>query len=73
VKGLVSISNDIAYDKHYVTIGFLAESSEGAPYATEPDKSKNWAWYDPKDLPEQLFIPSKKVIENWLAGTIYTG
>lgn len=72
VKGLISVSNDIAYDKHYVTLCILTESTEGTPYPAEPDKCQNWAWYDPTGLPDNIFIPSKKAIENWLAGTVYT-
>ncbi len=74
IKGVISIGNDIAYDKHYVSIGILAESlkEDGEPYPAEPEKSKNWKWYDPKELPENLFLPSKKVIENWLSGKVYS-
>ncbi len=73
LKGIVSISNDIAYDRHYVTIGLLAESTEGEPFDAEPEKAKNWSWHDPKQLPEgEFFLSSKKVIENWLKGTIYS-
>jgi 8-oxo-dGTP diphosphatase len=72
VKGVVSVGNDIAYDKHYVSIGVLAESAEGDPYNAEPDKSQNWQWYDPTDLPEQLFLSSKKVIENWKRDMVYS-
>lgn len=42
VKGLVSISNDIVYEKHFVSIGILTESKEGEPFDAEPGKSKNW-------------------------------
>jgi 8-oxo-dGTP diphosphatase len=72
IKGLVSISNAISYDKHYISVGMLAESTDGEPFNAEPDKSRNWQWYDIKDIPQNLFLPTKKVIENWLAGTIYT-
>src|SRR4051812_40215675 len=35
VKGVVSIGNDIAYGKHYVSIGVLVESPSGEP--TDPE------------------------------------
>ena len=72
IKGVVSIGNDIAYDKHYVSVGVLAEWTEGEPSTTEPDKSQNWIWCDPKNLPEPFFLPSKKVVENWLEGKVYS-
>ncbi len=71
IKSLVSISNNIDYDKHYVSIGMLAESSSGSPYDAEPDKSRNWKWYDMQNLPENIFLPSRRVIDAWLSGKIY--
>ncbi|MCI0542354.1 hypothetical protein L0Y69_01175 [bacterium] len=56
----------------YVTIGLLAESREGDPVAAEPEKTKSWKWYATDSLPEGIFLPSKKVIENWLKGKMYT-
>ncbi|MFZ1736027.1 MAG: NUDIX domain-containing protein [Candidatus Moraniibacteriota bacterium] len=72
IKGVVSIGNDRAYDKHYVSIGILAESLSGNPYDAEPHGSKNWQWIDPADVPDNTFLPSKKVIQNWMNGTVYS-
>lgn len=72
IKGVVSIGNDIAYNKHYVSIGILVESTVGDPYDAEPDKSRNWQWYDKKDLPENIFLSSKKVLRNYLNNTLYS-
>ncbi len=71
VKGLVSISNDMVYEKHFVSIGILVESLEGEPYSAEPEKSKNWKWYDVNNLPEDIFIPSQRVLDNWINKKIY--
>lgn len=71
-KGLISVCNDVAYDKHYVTVSLLLESVSGEPYNAEPEKFKNWQWYDPKNLPDNLFISSEKAIKNWLNKTIYS-
>ena len=68
VVGIVSISNDIQYDRHYVSIGVLLHWKSGEPYDAEPEKSGDWRWIDPKELPEPFFIPSKRVVQNWLAG-----
>lgn len=72
VKGLVSLGNNIVYEKHYVGIGILLESKVGDPYNAEPEKSCDWEWYDPENIPENMFLESKKVIKNYLAGKIYT-
>lgn len=71
VKGFVSISNDIVYDKHFISVGILLESIEGEPYDAEPEKSTNWKWYDPQNLPENIFLPSKRVLQNWIDGKVY--
>ena len=72
IKGIVSIGNDIAYDKHYVSVSILAKYIDGEPYNAEPDKAKNWYWCDPHALPEPFFLPSKKAVVNWLNGTLYS-
>lgn len=72
IKGIVSIGNDIAYDKHYVSIIILSEYVDGEPYNAEPDKAQNWYWCDPHTLPEPFFLPSKKAVVNWLNGTVYS-
>ena len=69
---VISIHNDIAYDKHYVSIGVLLESATGEPTNPEPDHSAEWHWRDPTDLPEPFFPHSANVINNWLNETIYS-
>lgn len=71
IKKIISVGNDIAYGKHYVSIGMLAESLAGEPTNPEPEKSCAWQWYEPKDIPENMFLHSKKVIKHWLNGTFY--
>ena len=68
---VISVSNDISYEKHYVSIGVLTEYVEGEARDAEPEHSKNWQWVDPHNLPENMFPHSKKIIENWLSGNIY--
>lgn len=72
VGGIISVSNDIAYDRHYVSIGVLLKWKSGEPIDAEPEKSGNWTWTDPKKLPTPMFPHSERVIKNWLAGKIYT-
>ena len=72
VRDLVCVKSDRVYDKHFIPIGMVADWKSGEPRVMEPEKAANWAWYAPEELPENLFLPSKAVIENWLAGKIYT-
>lgn len=68
---IISITNDMVPDKHFVTIGFLCEDSEGEAQVMEPDEITQWKRFDLNDLPQPLFFPSEKVIKNYLAGTVY--
>ena len=67
---LVSVNNERIYGKHYVNIGFLVDCLSGEPGNPEPEKSRNWKWYDPRELPEPMFPPSKVVIDAWFSGKL---
>lgn len=71
VTDLICVINDRVYGKHFVTVGMHAKWKEGEPFAAEPDKSMDWQWFKPTELPEPLFLPSKGVIEHWLAKKVY--
>lgn len=71
IQELVCLKNDRIYGNHFITIGLLATHISGEPRAVEPEKSRNWAWYDVESLPENLFLPSRAVIEHWRTGQIY--
>jgi 8-oxo-dGTP diphosphatase len=64
---IISITNDMVPDKHFVTIGFLAEDTEGEPQVLEPDEITQRKRFDLNDLPTPLFFPSEKVIKNYIA------
>ncbi|MFA6255839.1 MAG: NUDIX domain-containing protein [Candidatus Absconditabacterales bacterium] len=68
---IISITNDIVPDKHFITIGFLCEDSEGEPQVMEPDEITQWKRFDLHNLPTPLFFPSKKLIKNYLDGVLY--
>jgi 8-oxo-dGTP diphosphatase len=68
---VISVSNDIVSDAHFVTIGFLAEEFEGEAKVMEPDEITEWKWFDLDRLPSPLYFPSEKMIKNYLARKIY--
>lgn len=70
---LISVSNDIAFGNHFVTIGFLCEDFEGEPKVLEPDEITEWRWFSFNDLPKIMFFPSRKLIDNYLNKKIYKG
>jgi len=68
---LISLANEIMSDVQFVTAGFLCEKFEGEPKVMEPDEITQWQWFSLNDLPEKVFPPSMKVIENYHANRIY--
>lgn len=63
---IVSVTNDIVEDAHFVTLGFLCEEFEGEPEVMEPDEIIKWKWFDSNNLPSPMFFPSEKVIKNFI-------
>ena len=73
VKSLkvISLTNDVVEDAHFITLGFLCEDFEGEPKVMEPDEITKWEWFDLDDLPEPLYFPSAKVLENYKEKVFY--
>jgi ADP-ribose pyrophosphatase YjhB (NUDIX family) len=68
---LISVTDDIVKDVHFVTIGFLCEEFEGEPKVTEPDEITEWKWYNLDNMPEEIFSPSMKIIKAYLNNKTY--
>lgn len=68
---IISVTNDIVYDAHFVTIGFLCEKFSGEPRVMEPDEIVEWQWFDLNNLPKPIFFPSEKILKNYLAEEVY--
>jgi len=64
---LVSLTNDMTDDRHFVTIGFFAKNFSGEPKTMEPDEIIEWKWFDVNELPSPIFFPAEKAIKNFLA------
>lgn len=71
VERVVYLGNERIYNKHFVNIGMLVSWKSGEPYAAEPEKNKNWTWFPPDQLPENLFLSSRYLIDAWLTGELY--
>jgi len=68
---LISLTNDVVSDAHFVTVGFLCQEFEGEAKVMEPDEITKWQWFDLNDLPQPMYFPSEKIIKNYLAKEIY--
>lgn len=68
---IISLTNDLVPDAHFVTVGFFCEKFSGQPQVMEPDKITAWQWFDLTHLPQPLFKPSEKIIKNYKNNKIY--
>ena len=64
---IISVTNDIVEDAHFVTIGFLCRDFKGEPKVTEPDEIIEWKWFELNNLPSPIYFPSEKIIKNFLS------
>jgi 8-oxo-dGTP diphosphatase len=70
---LISVTNEIVKDAHFVTIGFLCKDFENEPKVMEPDEITEWKWFSFNELPANIYPPSEKLINNYLEDKIYKG
>ncbi len=72
---LISVADELQYiktdNKHYLNIGIRAKYKGGEPKVMEPNKCKEWKWFDLDDLPEKMLEGSKLTIKNLKSGKIY--
>lgn len=62
---MISVTNDIVKDAHFVTIGFLCEDFRGEPKIMEPDEITEWRWFALDKLPRPIFFPSRKILNQY--------
>jgi len=62
---LVSVGNEVVPDAHFVTLGFMAREFDGRPEVMEPDEITEWKWFPLERLPEPMFPPAMKMINNY--------
>lgn len=61
-----SFTNDIfeKEGKHYATLFVIAASDDGEAQIREPDKCKQWQWFEFNKLPEPLFLPLVNLLKD---------
>lgn len=68
---IISITDNILSDAHFVTIGFMTKNFKGVPKVMEPDEITEWQWFDLDKLPQPMYFPSEGIIKSYLSGKIY--
>jgi len=61
----LAFTNDVfeKEGKHYVTLFVVASCLTGEPQVTEPNKCKQWQWFELDKLPEPLFLPLTNLLK----------
>lgn len=61
----LAFTNDVfeKEGKHYVTLFVVASCPEGEPQVVEPDKCKQWQWFELDKLPDPLFLPLTNLLK----------
>lgn len=65
------VNNDKTDNAHFITIGLIAKDVLGEPKVMEPDEITEWRWFSLQDLPEKVFFPSERMLENYRQGEFY--
>ena len=63
---VLTATDEFQKDRHYVTIGVLALSCEGTLKVMEPNKIDKWEWFELNNLPNNLYTPTKNMINEYL-------
>ena len=63
---IFSVSDDIAPDRHFVTIHIIANKYSGELKVMEPTKEDEWKWFELDNLPDNLYSPAKHFIDKYL-------
>ena len=68
---VICVNNDKNEYAHFVTIGLFSKDFEGEAEVLEPKEITEWNWFASKNLPKNIFPPSKKVLKNFKARKFY--
>lgn len=68
---VICVNNDMVETAHFITIGLFSDAFEGKPQVLEPDEITEWHWFDLNQLPNPIYFPSAKVLENYKAKKFY--
>lgn len=65
------MNNDLNQHAQFVTVGLIAKKYSGGVKIMEPDEIVDWKWFDLDNLPKNLFMPSRKCLQNYFDGKFY--
>lgn len=68
---LLTVTDDISDDSHYVHLTFLLEGYQGGVQLMEPEFCERWEYFPLSKLPEELFPPHKGILQTFLEKKLY--
>ncbi len=68
---VLALNQDMDAGAHFVTIGLFCDEFEGEPKVLESDTITKWEWFDLNNLPTPMYLPSKKLLENYKEKKFY--
>jgi 8-oxo-dGTP diphosphatase len=70
---LVSVVDDLQpnHNLHYVHISFEIREPRWQPKLAEPEHCEEWRYFPLDKLPDNLFLPHRPIIDNYLDGRLY--
>ncbi len=70
---IISIADDINDYAHFVTIGLASKGYKGNISLGNSEEHVDYKFFDINDLPENLCMPSKNIVNNYKNNIIYKG
>lgn len=70
---IISISDDINDYAHFVTIGLASKGYKGNISFGNSEEHVDYKFFDINDLPENLCMPSRNIVNNYKNKIIYKG
>jgi 8-oxo-dGTP diphosphatase len=70
---IISLSDDISYGRHFVSITFRAAAAKGQPILKVNKEFSEMGWFDLKNPPEPTFKALENVLSNYFSNRIYGG
>jgi 8-oxo-dGTP diphosphatase len=70
---LLTVTENISKENHYIHCSFLAEKYNGAIQCMEPDRCHEWKFFPLHELPKPLFKPHEKILKTYFKNIFYLG
>ena len=64
----IAITEDFFPDSHYLTTHYRVDNISSAPKVMEPNKCKEWRWFDLDKLPNNLFLSAQNLLKQKVFG-----